>query len=124
MSELIIDSASLKSLCHRNVEEDGDVLPANTAFNVHKLIRAKCRSEEMGCGSACISHRPVEPGVLVDSISEYDAFLCSHVSEAPREGLAADQAAKASTVCPDALGIQQQGPLRWGKKGALRAREL
>jgi len=40
---------SSKSLCHRNVEEDGDVLPANTAFNVHEWIRAKnAGPKEMG----------------------------------------------------------------------------
>jgi hypothetical protein len=51
-----------KSLCHRNAE-DGDVLPANTAFNVHEWIRVKRRSEEMGRRAR--KHLPlIERGVL------------------------------------------------------------
>jgi|SRR5271156_3338121 len=37
---------SLKSLCHRNV--DGDVFPANTAFNVDEWIHVKRRSRRDG----------------------------------------------------------------------------
>lgn len=47
---------SLKSLCHRNVEEEGDVLTANTAFNVHEWIRAKRRSRRDGAQKRM--HRP------------------------------------------------------------------
>jgi hypothetical protein len=69
--------------------------------------------EEMGRRSACISHRPVEPGVLRFN---FGVSLYSHVSGTPREGLAADQAAKAPPVCPHgALGTQQQKALHWGK---------